>query len=211
MLQPSDSFDPLLKRPFCIFGSESGLLTFLYRIRGKGTLALSQLKEGAVISLIGPLGIGYPRPEGDFIAVAGGVGIASLFPLLAAPPGRARLFYGARSAEELVFADEAAKIVRGVTLATDDGSRGERGLITEHLRRYFESGSGGPLYACGPTPMLKAVAQIAVEQGVTCHVSLEEHMACGIGACLGCMVKTVSGRKRVCKEGPVFDAREILW
>lgn len=215
MLQAGDNYDPLLKRPFSIFTADGGLLAFLYRIRGKGTLSLSHLKEGALIHMVGPLGTRYPLPEGDFIAVAGGVGIASLFPLMAAHQGRVRLFYGARSADELVFADEASNIVKGVTLATDDGSRGEPGLVTEHLQRYFrsapESGRGLPVYACGPTPMLKAVAQTADEWGAPCYVSLEEHMACGIGACLGCMVKTVSGQKRVCKEGPVFNSKDILW
>lgn len=215
MLQAADSYDPLLKRPFSIFESAGEQLKFLYRIRGKGTLSLSRLKEGARITIIGPLGNSYPDPQGDFIAVAGGVGIASLFPLLSKHAGKAHLFYGARNSDELVFATESGTLVKGISIATDDGSAGEKGFITEHLRHCLGALPGPahrlPVYACGPTPMLKAVAQMAHERGLSCYVSLEEHMACGIGACLGCMVKTVSGQKRVCKEGPVFEAGDVVW
>ncbi|MFZ5996154.1 MAG: dihydroorotate dehydrogenase electron transfer subunit [Nitrospirota bacterium] len=211
MLQTGDSFDPLLKRPFSIFSYEENTLHFLYRIRGKGTHSLSKLKEGTDIQLIGPLGNSYPAPEGNFIAVAGGIGIASLFPLLQKFEKRAHLCYGARNKAELVMVDEARKAAKELFIATDDGSAGGKGFVTEYLKHCLDSSPGAPVYACGPTPMLHIVAKKVRDRGIPCYVSLEEHMACGIGACLGCVVKTTAGQKRVCKEGPVFAAEEIIW
>lgn len=215
MLQAGDSYDPLLKRPFSIFNYDESTLHFLYRICGKGTLSLSRFKEGTAIQLVGPLGNSYPAPEGDFIAVAGGIGIASLLPLLQKFEKRAYLFYGARDKDELVMMDEAKRAAKELFIATDDGSEGKKGFITALLSDFLGASRithrASRLYACGPTPMLKAVAEITRDKGIPCYVSLEEHMACGIGACLGCIVKTTSGQKRVCKEGPVFAAEEILW
>ncbi len=237
MLRTGDTYDPLLKRPFSIFRHEDNTLKFLYRIRGKGTLSLSNLKSGDIIDVIGPLGNSYSAPEGDFIAIAGGIGIASLLPLLRRFKKRAYLFYGARNKDELIMLNEARSLSKEIFITTDDGSEGEKGLITDSLSDFLnpsqippfppllKGGEGGlPIYACGPTPMLKELSKVVAEYpssllplnkgrmgGVKCYVSLEEHMACGVGACLGCVVKTVSGYKRVCKEGPVFDIEEIVW
>ncbi|MBZ0155176.1 MAG: dihydroorotate dehydrogenase electron transfer subunit [Alphaproteobacteria bacterium] len=213
MLQAGDTSDPLLKRPFSIFTREDGTLSFLYRIRGKGTQSLARFRQGDCIRVIGPLGNRYPVPQGDFIAVAGGIGIASLLSLLGRYPGSAHLFYGARSAEELVMGEEAKRVAKEVVISTDDGSAGMRGTITDLLAVRLEMTTGPllPLYACGPTPMLRELHRIVAKKGVRCDVSLEEHMACGVGACLGCVVKTTSGYRRVCKEGPVFDMEELAW
>ncbi|WP_333653637.1 dihydroorotate dehydrogenase electron transfer subunit [Dissulfurispira sp.] len=215
MLQAGDTYDPLLKRPFSIFRHEDNSLSFLYRIRGKGTLSLSHLKSGDIINAIGPLGNSYPEPHGDFIALAGGIGIASLLHLLAGFKNKAYLFYGARNKEELVMLNEAKAISKESFITTDDGSEGEKGLITDSLMKFFNSlpitHYPLPLYACGPTPMLRELSKVVAGKDIKCYVSLEEHMACGVGACLGCVIKTVSGYKRVCKEGPVFDIKYIIW
>ncbi|MEW6738981.1 MAG: dihydroorotate dehydrogenase electron transfer subunit [Nitrospirota bacterium] len=215
MLQAGDTYDPLLKRPFSIFRHEDNSLSFLYRIRGKGTLSLSHLKSGDIINAIGPLGNSYPEPHGDFIALAGGIGIASLLHLLARFKNKAHLFYGARNKEELVMLNEAKALSKESFITTDDGSEGEKGLITDSLMKFFNSlpitHYPLPLYACGPTPMLRELSKVVAGKDIKCYVSLEEHMACGVGACLGCVIKTVSGNKRVCKEGPVFDIKDIIW
>jgi dihydroorotate dehydrogenase electron transfer subunit len=226
MLQAGDAYDPLLKRPFSIFRHEDNSLSFLYRIRGKGTLSLSHLKSGDIINAIGPLGNSYPEPHGDFIALAGGIGIASLLHLLTRFKNKAYLFYGARDKEELVMLNEAKAISKESFITTDDGSEGEKGLITELLKSFLNlkseiSNFKLPIYACGPTPMLRELSKVVADKDIKCYVSLEEHMACGVGACLGCVVR-VRGQntedrtqnwsyKRVCKEGPVFDIREIVW
>mgnify|MGYP000613187276 CR=1 FL=1 len=215
MLHSNSTYDPLLKRPFSIFKHEDNSLKFLYRVRGKGTICLSNLRDGDIIEVIGPLGNSYPEPEGDFIAIAGGVGIASLLPLLDKRKNMGYLFYGARSKDELVMLSEAGALSKEVFVATDDGSEGRKGVITELLIDFFNSKlqtlNSKLIYACGPKPMLKELSEIARAREMKCYVSLEEHMACGVGACLGCVVKTVSGYRRVCKEGPVFASEEISW
>lgn len=226
MLQTGDTYDPLLKRPFSIFDYKDNTLKFLYRVKGKGTSCLSNLKNGDLINVIGPLGNNYPIPEGDFIAVAGGIGIASLFPLLKKFKQKAYLFYGARNKEELIMVEESSALAKEIFIATEDGSVGKKGMITEVLKT-FRGTPSAFLYACGPTPMLKELFRIVVDKGIKCYVSLEEHMACGVGACLGCVVKTKGQAssverqsqsmekewtyKRVCKEGPVFEIKEIVW
>jgi dihydroorotate dehydrogenase electron transfer subunit len=213
MLQVGPSNSPLLKRPFSLLRPSDGRLHFLYRIRGEGTRSLSHFRSGDVITLIGPLGEGYPEPEGDFIAVAGGIGVASLFYLLVKYGKRAHLFYGARDVSELVMLDDVRDLAGKVSVATDNGSAGLRGIVTDIFAGYLESAEGGSagkvIYACGPSGMLRALADICQSQ--TCFVSLEERMACGVGACVGCVVQTVGGFRRVCKEGPVFDLRNIVW
>ncbi len=213
MLQAGPSNSPLLKRPFSLLRPSDGRLDFLYRIRGEGTRSLSHCRSGDVITVIGPLGEGYPEPKGDFIAVAGGIGVASLFYLLAKHGMRAHLFYGARDVSELVMLDDVRSLARDVSIATDNGSAGLKGIVTDILAGYLESSDGSGtsevIYACGPCGMLKGLAEISKSR--TCFVSLEERMACGVGACVGCVVQTVRGYKRVCKEGPVFDIKDIVW
>lgn len=212
MLQPGNSYDPLLKRPFSVFNVENNSLQFLFRIRGKATQALADRKKGDILQVIGPLGQGYPEPEGEFIAVAGGIGIASLFPLLERFKGRAHLYYGARNKDELIMVNEAKALAKDTVITTDDGSMGPKGFITDYLKVLLDSGKHPlTLYACGPHPMLKELARVVAGRGLKCYVSMEEHMACGMGACLGCIVKTKSGQQRVCKEGPVFDMEDIVW
>ncbi len=215
MLQAGKTNDPLLKRPLSLFRCRDGMLQFLYRIRGKGTVCLSEMRGGDVLQLLGPLGNGYPAPENDFIAVTGGIGIASLFPLLEKHPGKAYLFCGARNCDELLMLDEAKYFAKDVCATTDDGTVCRKGLITEPFMEFIDSdtfaGKPMPVYACGPVPMMREMAKIVEGRDMTCYISLEEVMACGLGACLGCVARTSSGYKRVCKEGPVFRIEDIIW
>lgn len=215
MLQSIGCYDPLLKRPFSIFRSSKDTLSFLFRIRGKATQILSRLNTGDVIDVIGPLGSSYPEPDGDFVAVAGGVGVASLYNLIEKYKGRAHFFYGAKTKDELVLVESIQSLSKELTLVTQDCSCGTSGLVTDACGDILcmpdSSLEGLPVYACGPNPMLAALNARLHGKGIQCYVSLEEHMACGVGACLGCVVKGVNEYKRVCKEGPVFSMDEIQW
>ncbi len=157
----------------------------------------------------------FPQEKQVPLVIAGGIGIASVFPFLHAHHRKMSLFYGARTGDEIFLLDELRDMGKEVYISTDDGSLGEKGTIVAHLDRYLtdarEAVSRHVLYACGPQPMLAAVSRVAASREITAYVSLEENMACGLGACLGCVVKTKSGYKRVCKEGPVFKSEEIVW
>jgi dihydroorotate dehydrogenase electron transfer subunit len=218
MIGTDFSYDPLLKRPFSIFREASGVLQFLYRIKGKGTERMKEMKKGDNVSLLGPLGNGYPLHGRNLtpVLVAGGIGIASLFPLAEKLSGNVHLFYGARTKNELLMLNELKGLVRKeLIISTDDGSEGAKGKIVDVFDNFFTRHSSlvtrHSLYACGPTPMLKAVSKFALEKEIKGYISMEENMACGVGACLGCTVKTKKGYKRVCKEGPVFPIEEIVW
>jgi dihydroorotate dehydrogenase electron transfer subunit len=210
-------FDPLLKRAFCFFKRTEEGFQILYRIKGRGTSILAGMKQGAVIELLGPLGNSYPVPASRHIPIiiAGGIGIASVFPLIEKLSKRSYVFYGARTKDELLMLEELKGVSRLLELCTDDGSLGEKGTVTDSLKKFLAPDSSllttHIIYACGPAPMLKAVSDIAADQKIKGYVSLEENMACGVGACVGCVVKTTKGYKRVCKEGPVFPIEEIVW
>jgi dihydroorotate dehydrogenase electron transfer subunit len=215
-----NTYDPLLKRPFSLFRKTSRGLQILYRIRGKGTMMMRDMKKGSLIHVLGPLGNSYPMPPKDHapLIVAGGVGVVSLFSLaerLAAMKNKAEIYYGARGESDLLMTAGLKKVAKRLSLTTDDGSCGERGCITDMLSDSFVDAASADrntvIYACGPRPMLAALKGIVKDKGIPTYVSMEENMACGIGACLGCVVKTVNGNKRVCKEGPVFDISEIVW
>lgn len=220
MIGMEGDYDPLLKRPFSVFRRTPKGFQILYRIRGRGTSLMRNLGRGSVIHVLGPLGNSYPMPPKDHapVLVAGGIGIASVFFLaerLAAAKNKAHIYYGARGASDLLMVGALKKVAKRLSLTTDDGSCGERGCITDMLSVFLSDGVSFDkktvMYACGPRKMLETVAGIAGDKGLEAYISMEENMACGIGACLGCVVKTVNGHKRVCKEGPVFDAREIVW
>lgn len=218
MIGTDFSYDPLLKRPFSIFREASGELQFLYRIKGKGTHMMKEMKKGDTVNLLGPLGNGYPMPGKNLtpVLVAGGIGIASLFPLAEKLSGNVHLFYGARTKNELLMLNELKGLVKKeLIISADDGSEGTKGTVVDALDNFFTRHASRithhVLYACGPSPMLEAVSKFAAEKGIKGYISMEENMACGVGACLGCTVKTKKGYKRVCKEGPVFPAEEIVW
>lgn len=213
MLQAGHSLDPLLKRPFCFFDADEEELHFLIRVKGRGTRVLSEMGAGETINAVGPLGGRYPVPASERtpLVVVGGIGVASLFPLIKKLSGRARVFYGARTRSELIFSERIDIFSESLVIFTDDGSGGEKGLVTRGLERELESGDNFTVYSCGPDVMLRTVSRICTDKGVECFVSLEKNMACGIGSCMGCTVKTTGGNKRVCAEGPVFSAGDIVW
>jgi dihydroorotate dehydrogenase electron transfer subunit len=169
------------------------------------------------VDLLWPLGTGYPLPRQDQrpIIIAGGIGIASVFSLAESIEHQAHLVYGARIGDDIFMAEEMRAWQHELVICTDDGSCGRQGTVVDVLNEFLCDAAFPDkkpvVYACGPIPMLKEIARIALANRIHAYLSLEEHMACGIGACLGCVVKTRDGYKRVCKEGPVFDAAEIIW
>lgn len=220
-LKVSESDGPLLRRPFSIHRVKKARVEILYEVIGYGTEILSQRKVGEYLDIIGPLGNGfdYGAPGTKHQApllVAGGMGVAPLLFLGEQLAKRhtpyviadARVLIGAKTKNQILCEKEFKSLGYDVKIATDDGSRGFKGKITDLLKDFLPK---SPLYACGPRPMLKEIAMLSKKYKISAQISLEEHMACGIGACLGCVVKTKSGYQRVCKEGPVFDAGQIIW
>ncbi|MEK6673851.1 MAG: dihydroorotate dehydrogenase electron transfer subunit [Nitrospirota bacterium] len=210
------NYDPLLKRPFSLFRRKNNSLQILYRIKGRGTSLISGLGEGAIVDMLGPLGNSYPMPAHNEtpLIIAGGIGIAPLFSLAERLAGRAYIFYGARTRDELFFLAELKVFAKGLFISTDDGSYGEKGAIiavlNDFLTRHSSPVTRHLIYACGPAPMFESLWNVVRGTGIKTYVTLEENMACGIGACLGCVVNTGDGHKSVCKEGPVFLINDIL-
>ncbi len=204
MLRGWEGTDPFLSRPISISDAVDGELTMLYEVKGMGTHIISQLKEGDSMELLGPLGTGFPDVEGKRVAiVAGGIGIAPMLYLAKKLQSEADLFVGFRSGS--YYTDEFKNHVKDIKVSTEDGSIGHKGYVTE----IFNPEDYDVVFSCGPMPMMNAVVNKC--KGKTkVYVSLESHMACGIGICLGCTVPTVRGMERVCMEGPVFSAEEVL-
>lgn len=220
----SEGNNPLLRRPLgCHKISPEGI-EMLYEVVGDGTEILSRKKAGDQIDVIGPLGSGFDieghEPgTGSRVAVlvAGGIGVAPLVALAEEVARRKTKIYtliGACKRSHVLCENDFKRSGAKVMVATEDGSKGKKGLVTDILKDLLASGPRSPaaIYACGPTAMLKAVAKIARGKRITCQVSLEERMACGVGVCLGCPVKVkAGGYKMVCKDGPVFTAEDIAW
>lgn len=221
MIRVTGRLDPLLRRPFSICRTDGqGTCAILYRVVGRGTEILSHVTPGQVLSILGPLGAGFRLPGSGTRAllVAGGIGIAPLvFLFQRLGPGSCEILMGFRSKDEMIPLAPLGLDGTALTLSTDDGSAGQKGLVTDLLdgRLRVTGGTGISVYACGPHPMLKAVARLARSAGVPCQVSLESFMACGLGACQGCAVGASPGRGReylhVCQDGPVFEAEAIEW
>ncbi|MDH4099937.1 MAG: dihydroorotate dehydrogenase electron transfer subunit [Nitrospirota bacterium] len=227
MVHVSPSNDPLLRRPFSLHDIyDDGSFALLYRVVGKGTALLSHVQVDDTLDVLGPLGNGFETIQTGIthILVGGGIGTAPLMGLSREikrtdPTGRVEVFLGGRGEGDLLCGGDF-ELLEGVTLsqATEDGSCGLRGYVTESLEAFLK-GHTGPsvIYTCGPTPMMREVARIAAVHNVPCYVSMEEHMGCGMGACLGCVVPIRSGNgdefeyKRACVEGPVFRSEEVMW
>jgi dihydroorotate dehydrogenase electron transfer subunit len=213
--------DPLLPRPMAVYraspiGGGAADVEVLYKLSGRGTRLLADARPGETVGIVGPLGHGFPHPEAGTpaILVGGGTGIASLYELAAqlAPKGSPRVLLGARSADELMGLSDFRGLGAALDVATEDGSVGTRGLVTELLGRALAQAGGATVYACGPTAMMRRVAELAAPSARECFVSLENPMACGFGVCLGCAVPRAEGGFRlVCRDGPVFEASEIAW
>ena len=225
MIKANTVSDPILRRPFSIMSVDPGEDTFtlFLKIVGPGSHALAELRTGEEAGCLGPLGQPFtaPREGHEALFVAGGYGIAP-FVLFSHELGRARrrarAFYGGRSAAELQLGDAFEELGVPLLCATDDGSFGHRGRVTEAVAAYLDTRPGPvTLYACGPDAMLRAVAILAEKLAVPAQVSLDPWMGCGLGTCLGCVVRIRRpGEARskyhcACTEGPVFDARDVVW
>lgn len=204
-----------LRRPISInfVDRDANELHLLVRRAGAGTARLIESQPGDTVNIMLPLGNSFTRPASKsdrLLLIGGGVGVAPLLYLgyrLKAEGFAPEFLLGARSAADLLETDDFAKI-GPLHIATDDGSAGEHGLVTAHSRL---SGQVDRIYCCGPSPMMKAVASAARRIGAQCEVSLENMMACGLGACLCCVEQTVRGNVCVCTEGPVFNINELTW
>jgi dihydroorotate dehydrogenase electron transfer subunit len=211
--------DALLRRPFSIFQASGDTLSILYKTIGQGTEVLSRMRSSEELSMIGPLGHGFtvPPPGGETpLLVAGGYGMAALYLLAQRSPQRGIVFVGGRRRVDILCEAEFRALGWEVRVTTEDGTHGEKGWVTQLLQAELERRAPGrKLFACGPTPMLKAVGRLATEYNLPAELSLDEHMGCGIGVCLTCVVPIKAGEgweyQRTCTEGPVFDSRQIAW
>ena len=215
-LRIAERADFILRRPFSVYRAADGCLEILYQVVGRGTRVLAETPAGTVLDLIGPLGHGWRVPEevSHALVVAGGLGAAPMGMLveeLARRGVATTLAHGAPSADRLLARDLFEATCRRTEVATDDGSVGLCGFVTELTDGLIAADRPDIVYVCGPELMQRIVAAQAAAAGVPCQVSLERLMACGVGACLSCVVTTVHGRKRACVDGPVFDAAEVVW
>ncbi|RMG49761.1 MAG: dihydroorotate dehydrogenase electron transfer subunit [Acidobacteria bacterium] len=234
MIRPSAQWEPILRRAMVFYRVERGAhaleAEFIYRVMGRGTRRLAQLRSGDRLDVLGPLGngftIGEPPPTGrDVALVSGGIGIPALY-LLAAELRRRgfvpRLFHGDRTSDVergLICVDDFYALLGRdhVLCTTEDGSYGQRGVVTDLLESALQNRAWRPLalYACGPEPMMKRVAQLAHQFHIPAELSLEAAMACGFGVCLACVQRVRRDDRityvRVCCEGPVFRAEDIVW
>jgi dihydroorotate dehydrogenase electron transfer subunit len=216
-VRTSDSTVPLLRRPFAFsaFDKSRSTASMMYLKRGVGTGLLTAKEKGDEISIIGPLGKPFPFPQKgeNALLVAGGVGLGPIFFLAtvlikAAIP--CTVVFGCRSKVNIPVS--AGFTALRPYLCTDDGSAGFKGTTADYLSTMAGTVDAATLvFACGPHPMLKACHAFAIDRGAVCYVSVEQVMACGVGACMGCVVKVKQGFARACVEGPVFDSKELSW
>ncbi len=212
----------VLRRPFSVYKADGSVLQILYKGVGKGTRTMTYLRPGDTLSLIGPLGTGFPAlsPGNAPVLVAGGYGMAALYLLARSMPVQGIAFFGGQTAPDILCVDEFEALGWEVRIATEDGSLGEQGLVTDVIDAWWterkDDASPVEVYACGPNAMLHAVARRAMDRDWRTWVSVDRNMGCGVGACLTCVlrVRDESGGwewKRSCTEGPVFECREICW
>lgn len=221
----SQAADPLLRRPISLHGIDydQGTVSMLYQVAGQGTRLMSEMKAGEQIDLMGPLGRGFTVPDGiaKVLVIGGGIGVAPLFPLVQALKHykvEQTVLLGARTADYVIGAGQLSALGVKVEMATDDGSLGHYGFVTDLAEKHMKLAKPDYFYACGPNPMLKQLLKAADKYGLDGQVSLEERMGCGVGACLACVCKTKTGSdrpadfeyKKVCHDGPVFEAREVI-
>ena len=215
-LRIDDSKDTFLRRPISIHNldREKNEVSFLVQMVGEGTSSLRKKQPGSVLNAVLPLGRGFTMPTSaaeQFLLVGGGIGIAPLLFMgreMQRMGVRPAFLLGARSASDLLLLD-AYRACGDVYVTTEDGTEGEKGFVTQHSvlqQKRFDR-----IAVCGPKPMMMAMASYARREGVPCEVSLENMMACGLGACLCCVEDTVDGNVCVCKEGPVFDIKKLKW
>lgn len=204
MIRGWNGLDPFLPRPISIADLDNGKIKFLYEVRGRGTHIISRLKKGDRLSVLGPLGNGFNlEVQGKIALLSGGIGIAPMLYLAKNLSGEVTIYSGFRN--DAYFLDQIKPYVKNIFIATEDGSIGHKGFVTE----LFDPSKYDLALTCGPTPMMEVVIKMCKGE-VPVYVSMESRMACGIGACLGCTIETIRGMERVCKEGPVFEGEEVV-
>lgn len=205
--------DAYLRRPISICDViENRYIRFLFEVRGEGTKSLAKKQTGERLDVLGPLGNGFDLHQEDedaILLIGGGIGVFPLLNLAKQLEKKATVILGFRNKDAMMMDDEFAAVSKDVFVATDDGSCGFHGLVTDVLENIIHSNAVSRIYTCGPTPMMKAVSKIAKENNIPVQVSLEERMGCGVGACVTCTCTVAGSRKRVCKDGPVFDGAEV--
>jgi len=212
----NEGLQPFFRRPFSIYRAKK-YLEILYEVVGVGTRLLSEKKTGERLDILGPLGNSFSMPPDDVsrvVMIAGGVGVAPFLLLsdfLKSKKCRVTLLYGGRTKGHVYSMAAFKKNGCRVHIATDDGSVGARGRVAVLFKKIQPGNGDTMLYTCGPKPMMHSVQRFARMHNLACEASYEEVMACGLGACLGCSIKTTKGYKTVCHDGPVFDIQEIIW
>lgn len=211
----------VLRRPFSVFRADGDSLSILYKDVGKGTRTLRFLRPGDPLSILGPLGRGFPAPAPEKfpLIVAGGYGMAALYLTARNAPRKGVAFFGGRAAKDILCVRDFEALGWQVRVSTEDGSLGHRGRVTELLDAWQRDESAGrtpELFVCGPGGLLRAAAERALGHGWTAWTSMDSNMGCGVGACLTCVVKVHDGHggwawARTCREGPVFECRELVW
>ncbi|HEX2964213.1 MAG TPA: dihydroorotate dehydrogenase electron transfer subunit [Syntrophorhabdaceae bacterium] len=205
--------DVFLRRPFSIYESARNTITVMYRVVGKGTELLSGLEPDQKTFVLGPLGNGFNiRQRDEYLIIAGGIGIAGVRLLAKTLKQKARIFYGCSTKEELKVIEDLSRY--NPSISTLDGSAGVKGNVVALFAKYMTgiAGKDAEVFTCGPDGMVRGLRKILEKTGTACQVLVEERMACGIGLCFGCVIKTVDEKepyKRTCKEGPVFDLWQI--
>jgi len=222
MIRASEGYDPLLRRPISLHDSGPGWLEIFFRVAGRGTALLAAKEAGAAVDILGPLGKGF-RLDGfgqDRTAwlIGGGRGIAPMYYLgrtLRARGAEVRVFYGGKTAAEIPLREKFEQAGLRPACSTDDGSFGFAGFVTALLEKELDLERPDALFVCGPDPMMKRIGTLALDRGIPAQLSLEAIMGCGFGACWGCvhrLKKNGEGKwRKICEDGPVFDAGEILW
>ncbi|MBD3879016.1 MAG: dihydroorotate dehydrogenase electron transfer subunit [Quinella sp. 1Q5] len=203
----SDEFT--LRRPLGIASTAGGRVKIFYRVVGRGTEALTKKVVGDWLSVLGALGNGFANPSGKVLLVGGGMGLAPL--LCAAENFSADVLIGGRTKAEVLFwQNEFEPHVEKIFITTDDGSYAKKGFAIDLLPEVLSAENYSVVYTCGPEVMMRGVAKLAMNNNLPCQVSFEKRMACGLGACLSCSIDTTEGRKKVCKDGPIFDAAKVF-
>ena len=207
--------DKLLRRPISICDADGDTFRIVFEVRGEGTRWLSERKMGDVLDVLGPLGRGFDVSGERILVAGGGIGVPPLL-FAAKRANEAHAVLGFRTASAVILPGDFNECCAAVQITTDDGSIGRPGYADAAVRSKLGAISFDRVLACGPKPMLRAVARVCAEAGVPLQVSLEERMACGVGACLGCACKLEGPEGswhygHVCSDGPVFNAEEVVW
>ncbi len=208
-----------LRRPISICGidKDKGTLRIVFEERGKGTAQIARVNVGECLDIIAPLGHGFELLDksSKAVMIGGGIGTPPMLPLAQHYGENASVIFGFRNSRAVILKDDVIKAGAELILCTDDGSEGRKGFVTDALADLLSQSKPDIIYACGPMIMLKRIAQAAKDNGIRCQISLEERMACGVGACLGCACVTKQDGEKVyrhvCKNGPVFEAEEVAF